>query len=63
MKVYELMEYLEDFDPDMEVKIIYQPNYPMQTTLDDVKEADGKVYLCQLYSGNDYAPSGLLDEY
>ena len=62
MKVKELMEYLEEFDPEMEVKIAYQPSWPMQVHIDDVKEADGKVYVCQLYNGNDYAPNGLYED-
>ena len=62
MKVRELMEYLEEFDPDMEVKIAYQPNWPMQVEIDEVKEAEGKVYLCQMFNGNDYAPEGLYED-
>ena len=62
MKVYELMELLEEFNPDMEVKIAYQPNWPMQVDIDAVKEADGKVYVCQLFNGNDYAPEGLYED-
>ena len=61
MRVKDLIAYLEDFDEEMEVKMVYQPNYPMQVEIDDVREADGKVYICQLYNGNDYAPAGLLD--
>lgn len=56
------MEYLEEFDPDMEVKIAYQPNWPMQVAIDEVKEADGKVYVCQMFNGNDYAPEGLYED-
>ena len=62
MKVRELMEYLEEFDQDMEVKIAYQPNWPMQVEIDEVKEAEGKVYLCQMFNGNDYAPEGLYED-
>ena len=61
MRVRDLIAYLEEFDEEMEVKMVYQPNYPMQVEIDDVREADGKVYLCQMYQGNDYAPGGLLD--
>lgn len=62
MRVRELIELLEELDPDMEVKIAYQPNYPLCAEADDVREADGKVYICQLNSRNDYAPPGLYDE-
>lgn len=56
MRVKDLIEYLEQFDGEMEVKMVYQPEYPMQANLDDVKGAGGTVYLCQIHSGNDYAP-------
>lgn len=62
MKVRELMELLEGYDPDMEVKIAYQPNFPMQVDIDAVAEAEGKVYVCQLFNGNDYAPHGLYED-
>ena len=61
MGVRDLIAYLEEFDEEMEVKMVYQPNYPMQVAIDDVREADGKVYLCQMYNGNDYAPEGVMD--
>lgn len=61
MRVRDLIAYLEEFDEEMEVKMVYQPNYPMQVEIDDVREAEGKVYLCQMYNGNDYAPEGLID--
>lgn len=62
MKVKELMELLEEYDPEMEVRIAYQPNWPMQVDIDAVKEAEGKVYVCQLFNGNDYAPEGLYED-
>lgn len=62
MRVRELIEYLEEFDGDMEVKIAYQPNYPMQASIDDVKEADGKIYVIQINNGNDYAPEEIYED-
>lgn len=40
MTVQELMQALEDFEPDQEVRLAIQPNYPFQHTIADVVEVD-----------------------
>lgn len=61
MRVHELLEILEELDPNMEIKIAYQPHWPMQATIGEVKDAEGTVYICQADAGNDYAPEGLYE--
>ena len=61
MRVYELIELLEELDPNMEIKIAYQPHWPMQAAIGDVKDAEGTVYICQVDPANDYAPQGLYE--
>ena len=66
MTVRELMEILEMFDEDAEVKLAYQPSWPLCTAVASVKKKDGVVYVCESgYGGNDYAPHCLFesDEY
>lgn len=63
MTVEQLMELLEEMEPEAEVKIAYQPNYPMEATIDTIKEVDGTVYIRQdPYAGNDYAPAQVYEE-
>lgn len=62
MKVRDLMEILEMFDENCEVKLAYQPNWPLCTKVASVKKKDGVVFICESgYSGNDYAPGGLFE--
>lgn len=62
MKVRDLMEILEMFDENCEVKLAYQPNWPLCTKVASVKKKDGVVFICESgYGGNDYAPSGLFE--
>ncbi|MBQ9950722.1 MAG: hypothetical protein IJO98_01055, partial [Clostridia bacterium] len=59
--VRDLMEILEMFDENCEVKLAYQPNWPLCTKVASVKKKDGVVFICESgYGGNDYAPSGLF---
>lgn len=72
LTVAELIEYLGDFDPDLPVKIAYQPDYPMAERAELVQEAEGKnyhgkeeraVYICSSTSGgNEYAPRCLYND-
>ena len=62
MKVRDLMEILEMFDENCEVKLAYQPNWPLCTKVASVKKKDGVVFICESgYGGNDYAPSDLFE--
>ena len=36
MTVAELIERLEDVDPDLEVKLALQPNYPMKGSIENI---------------------------
>ena len=53
MTVGELIEILEGFDTDMEVRIAEQPRYPMEYEIDGVAEYEtdeGKcAYICEGY--------------
>ena len=60
MTVAELISELQAYDPDMEVKMTYQPTYPLQADISDVmiltkgdKEA---VYLTE--GTTEYGPRG-----
>ena len=61
MRVQDLIWELEQLDPNAEVKIAYQPSYPMCCDTDDTiaVSEDGKtIYIAQTaYGGNDYLPS------
>lgn len=80
MTVTELREILEELETNgkgnEEVKLAYQPNWPMEVKLDHVyaqqeyqeefedeyKSLKG-VYLCQSpYGGNDYAPRVVFED-
>lgn len=64
MTVAQLMEILEEMDPNAEVKIAYQPNYPMEAPVDTVREVDGTIYIRQApNSANDYAPEDVYVEF
>ena len=63
---YRLGDFYEMFDEDAEVKLAYQPSWPLCTAVASVKKKDGVVYVCESgYGGNDYAPHCLFesDEY
>lgn len=63
MTVAELREILEELDDDMEVRLAYQPHYPMEVKANHVKVAEGRAYICQnSYGGNNYAPDGLFED-
>lgn len=72
MTVRDLMEFLEEYDPDTAVKIAYQPHWPLATDATFVKEAIGTnrygdetraVYICESpYGGNEYAPGCLYND-
>lgn len=40
MKVKELIEYLEDQEPDLEVLVAHQPNWPLQETVSHVSSME-----------------------
>ena len=62
MKLYELIEYLKWFDDDLEVRIAYQPNWPLCSRVASVKKQEGCLYICESgYGGNGYAPGGLFE--
>ena len=62
MTVRDLMEALELFDPNSEVKLAYQPNWPLAARGASAKKKDGVVYICESgFGGNDYAPHCLFD--
>jgi hypothetical protein len=64
MTVGELIEYLEDFDQEAEVKIAYQPGWPLENVVGQVNEANGDVYIVVSTSHtNNYAPHGVFEEY
>ena len=62
MTVRDLMEILEMFDPNAEVKLAYQPNWPLCTEAASAKQKDGVVFICESgFGGNDYAPRCLFE--
>lgn len=78
MTVEELKERLEELIEngygDKEVKMAYQPNYPMEEPItsvmgfngklrtdDEEAERDSAVYLIHDSNGNDYAPHRIFD--
>ena len=72
MTVRDLMEMLEEVDPDIEVRIAYQPHYPMSAGATFIKVATGNtrsgrtaqfLHICQNPAGgNEYAPEGIFDD-
>ena len=66
MTVQELREALENMDGNMEVKLCYQPHYPMQVDLDHTcfSVNENTTYLCQSgYGGNEYSKSAVFEAY
>lgn len=47
MTVEELIEMLEQFDPEAEVRIASQPSWPMEYELSGVDATDGAVFLAE----------------
>jgi hypothetical protein len=47
MKVGYLIEELQYLNPDMEVKIASQPNWPLEYSIGSVSEVGGEVYLVE----------------
>ena len=45
MTLAELMEILEGFDPDSEILLAQQPNWPFEYSIGTIAEAAGKVYI------------------
>jgi hypothetical protein len=47
MIVSELIRTLRDMDPEAEVRLAFQPNFPLSYDIGDVVEHDGVVHLVQ----------------
>ena len=63
MKVEQLIEFLEEMDPDAEVRVAYQPNYPISAPVDTIREVDGVIYIRQAPGmPNNYAPEDVYVE-
>ena len=59
---FRLGDFYEMFDEDAEVKLAYQPSWPLCTAVASVKKKDGVIYVCESgYGGNDYAPRCLFE--
>jgi len=41
----DLIDFLQDLDPDTEIRIAEQPNWPFEYSIDEVVEVDGIVYI------------------
>lgn len=50
MTVAELREILGELDDDMEVRLAYQPHYPMEVKANHVKVAEGRAWRHRLFS-------------
>jgi len=61
MTAEELIEFLQDFDPETEVRIAHQPNYPFEYAIDDIVIVDGIIYIGE---GDQlgYLPGTVADE-
>lgn len=62
--VADLQEYLEDFLPDTEIRIAYQPNWPLAGTVNKVSEVDDKVWIAVgevSRDENPYAPKEIWE--
>ncbi len=66
MTVEDLIHLLSDQYPHAEVKIAYQPNYPMGMNTGDelaVSEDGMEVYIAQTgYGGNFYLPEDICEQ-
>jgi len=47
MTVQDLIMELEQFDPDMEVRIASQPSWPFEYTIEETAESDGVIYIAE----------------
>lgn len=66
MYVAELIELLEQFDPEAEVRVAFQPSYPMEVDATDAGEFtinDEKVVYIATTWGNDYLPAEVSDRF
>jgi len=45
MTVGELIEQLEGFEEEMEIRLAFQPNYPFEYEVGDIAPAGDKVYI------------------
>jgi hypothetical protein len=65
MTVQDLIELLEGFDPEAQVRMAVQPTHPLQYTIGDVVEAENSiVYLAEGDSDHNepYLPRAARDE-
>lgn len=64
--VRELIEVLEDFDPDSPVRVATQPHYPIAHTILNVDSVSSVVWIgadqVSSYSESPYAPSGAFGD-
>ena len=60
MTVSQLMEILQDLDPDTEVRLATQPSWPFEHELAEVGITDDVVYLAE-GSQVGYLPSAIAD--
>lgn len=45
MRVQDLIEMLEDMDPEAHVRLAFQPEWPLEHRIEKAIEVDGKVYI------------------
>lgn len=64
MRVSELVEMLEEFDQDAEVRVAIQPNYPLDYNLSDAmaENEDGSVVYLATGSQGDYSAGHIVSE-
>jgi hypothetical protein len=53
MKVQELVQELEQFDPDAEVRLAFQPSWPLQYHVGGVAEDGGHVHTVDIHEDED----------
>ena len=66
MKVRDLIEQLEDCNPNATIFIAYQPNYPLcgRTGGNIVQsECKDRVYIAEWKNGNEYLPEGISEKF
>lgn len=61
MKVYELIEVLQSMPPHVELAIAYQPHYPIEVGISNVRYLKKKVYLAA-GTGRRFAPNEAWDD-
>lgn len=65
MRVSTPIEFLEDCDPDAEVMVATQPNYPMQLSIGDhmeFEDNDGNITVYLAERKQEYLQSGVRDQ-